>query len=213
MAEEDNRQQPEALEPHKKKSKGRRALLDLCYIAVFAAVITVCSYISVPVGDIPVTLQTLAVCLTAGLLGWKRGTLCVLAYIFMGICGIPVFADFKNFYALIASPSAGYVVGFIFTALLTGFASDNLKRLGGKAKRKGAVWAVQFAVLLLSMAVGIAVCYFFGTLWYMFIFKGSATTENLQFALTWCVYPYILPDFVKILLAAVLSDRLKRFVK
>ncbi|MCD8307188.1 MAG: biotin transporter BioY [Clostridia bacterium] len=197
----------------KKKSKGRRALLNLCYIAIFAAVITVCSYISVPVGDIPVTLQTLAICLTAGLLGWKRGTLCVLVYIFMGICGIPVFANFKNFYALLASPSAGYVVGFIFTALLVGFASDNLKRLGSKAKRKGFVWAIQFTVLLLSMAAGILVCYLFGTLWYMFIFKGSATTENLQFALTWCVYPYILPDLVKILLAAVLVDRLKRFVK
>ncbi len=211
---EDERPSPNPIEEtHKKKSKGRRALLDLCYIAICAAVITVCSYISVPVGDIPVTLQTLAICLTAGLLGWKRGTLCVLVYIFMGICGIPVFANFKNFYALIASPSAGYVVGFIFTALLVGFCSDNFKRLGTKAKRKGAVWAIQFSVLLLSMAIGVLVCYFFGTLWYMLIYKGSATTENLQFALTWCVYPYILPDLVKIILAAILVDRLKRFVR
>ncbi len=202
---------------HRKKEKGRKALLDLCYIAIFAAIITVCSYLSIPVGDIPVTLQTLAICLAAGLLGWKRGTLCVLVYILLGICGIPVFADFKNFYALLASPSAGYVIGFIFTALLVGFATDNLKRLGTrtgeKIKNKGALWVIQFCVLLLSMAVGIAICYFFGTCWYMLVYKGSATTENLQFALTWCVYPYILPDLVKIILAAILTDRLKRFVK
>lgn len=194
--------------------KRRRRILDICYIAMFAAVITVCAYIAIPVGEIPVTLQTLAICMAGGFLGWKRGTLSVLVYILLGICGIPVFSGGKNFYALIASASAGYVVGFIFTALVTGLVSDALLPAVEKhIQNRVLAETVKLVLLAAAMVAGVAICYVFGTLWYMLIYKGSATAENLQLALTWCVYPYIVPDLVKIAVAAVLVNRLKRFVK
>lgn len=188
-------------------------LRDICYIALFAAIITVCSYLAIPIGEISVTLQTFAVCAAAGLLGWKRGVLSVVIYILLGICGIPVFSGFKNFYALLGGASAGYVIGFLFTALLTGFATDNLHKIGDKAKNKTLGQITELIMLVIAMIIGVAVCYFFGTFWFMTVYKGSVSAENLQTALTFCVYPFIVPDLIKIIIAAILVNRLKRFVK
>lgn len=193
----------------------KRAIRDISYIGLFAALLAVCTwlYIIIPATEIVVTLQTLGVCVAAGLLGWKRGTICVCVYILLGICGIPVFSEFKNFYALIGGPSAGYVIGFIFTALIVGFTSDKLHLIGEKTQSKVKSQILQLIVLAVAMVVGVAVCYVFGTLWFMLIYKGSATAENLQIALAYCVYPFIVPDLIKIIVATVLVNRLKKYIK
>lgn len=63
---------------------------DIVYMSVFTAMISICSWISIP-ASIPFTLQTMGVFTTVGLLGGKRGTLTVLTYILLGAIGIPVF--------------------------------------------------------------------------------------------------------------------------
>lgn len=199
--------------PHENIAKRKRMIRDMCYIALFTALIVVCTYIAFPIGTIPVTLQTLAVCMAGGFLGWKRGTLSVIVYILLGVCGIPVFSGFHNFYALIIGPTTGYVVGFIFTALIVGFTSDNLHKIGDRAKNKTAGQIFELILLAVAMVVGIAVCYLFGTLWFTPIAYGSVTAANLQKTLTVCVYPFIVVDLVKIVIAAFLVNRLKRFVK
>ncbi|MGN0823968.1 MAG: biotin transporter BioY [Candidatus Coproplasma sp.] len=201
-------------ENNKGVPSGRKLLIkDVCYIALFAAVIVVCSWIAIPISEISITLQTMGVCMAAGFLGWKRGVICVLSYILLGVCCVPVFSGFKNFYALIVSASAGYVIGFLFTALIVGITSDKMHLIGKRVSGKAAKQVVQLIILALSMVVGVAVCYFFGTLWFMVIYKGSVTTSNLQIALTYCVYPYIIPDLVKIVLATFLVNYLKSYVK
>lgn len=64
---------------------------DMVLIAVFAALITVCSFIKITLGPVPFTLQTFGVFVAAGILGTKRGTLSVIVYILLGFIGIPVF--------------------------------------------------------------------------------------------------------------------------
>ena len=177
---------------NEKKTKKIKTI-DVVYVGLFAALICVCAWISIPL-TVSITLQTFAVCLTAGLLGWKRGTLTVVVYIFLGMVGLPVFTGFKNGVAAVAGPTGGYIIGFIFTALIVGLAVD---KLGKK------LW-----VNILFMALGIAVCYLFGTVWFVIAYKVSFAS-----ALSTCVVPFLLPDAVKIALAAVLVNRLKKFVK
>ena len=174
-----------------KKKKLRT--IDIVYVGLFAALIAVCAWISIPM-TVSFTLQTCAVCLTAGLLGWKRGTLTVIIYILLGMVGLPVFTGFKSGIAAVTGPTGGYIVGFIFTALIVGLAAD---RLGKK------LW-----VNVIFMAVGILVCYLFGTVWFMIAYKVTFAS-----ALTTCVVPFLIPDAVKIAVAAVLVNRLKKFVK
>ena len=87
---------------------------DIVFTGVSAAIIALCAWITVPVGAIPVTLQTLAVCLIAGLFGAKRGTAAVLVYILIGAVGVPVFSGFKGGIGVLAGATGGYIIGFIF---------------------------------------------------------------------------------------------------
>ena len=102
--------------------------LDVVYIGLFAAVMAVCSWISIPL-TVPITLQTFGVCCAVGLLGLKRGTLSVLVYIILGLVGVPVFAGFTSGVGILAGTTGGYIVGFVFTALIVGLMT---KLLGNK---------------------------------------------------------------------------------
>lgn len=173
---------------------------DIAYIAVFTALIAVCAWIAIPTPvQIDFTLQTLGVFLAVGVLGGKRGTLAVLAYLLLGAVGAPVFSGFSGGLGALVSPSGGYLIGFLFSALLMW----GMERLLGTK-----LW-----MLGLSMALGLLVCYAFGTIWFMIVYPMGGETVGLWTALGWCVFPYVLPDLLKIALALGLSARLRRHVK
>lgn len=183
----------------KEKKKRKMKTLDVVYIGLFAAVMAVCSWISIPL-TVPITLQTFGVCCAVGLLGFKRGTLSVLVYIILGLVGVPVFAGFTSGVGILAGTTGGYIVGFVFTALIVGLMT---KLLGNK------LW-----VYIVSMVLGIAVCYVFGTVWYIVVYNnGNADAVSLGTVLGWCVTPFIIPDIVKIALASVICKRVKKYVK
>ncbi|WP_269940050.1 biotin transporter BioY [Arthrobacter sp. HY1533] len=101
----------------------RWGAMDLSLIAVFAALMA--ASIAVPginVGalGVPITLQTLVVCLCGLVLGFGRGTAAVGLYILLGLVGLPIFSGFRAGPAVLASPSAGYIIGFIFGAAVVG---------------------------------------------------------------------------------------------
>lgn len=89
----------------KATSKSKAALLDLVFVALFAAVMTVCAQIQIPFGEVPFTLQTLGVFIAASLLGWKRGTLSVIVYVLLGLAGVPVFAGFSGGIGVLFGPT------------------------------------------------------------------------------------------------------------
>lgn len=172
--------------------------LDMVYIALFAALISICAWISIPT-TVPFTLQTFAVCLTAGLLGMKRGTLTIVVYLLLGAIGLPVFAGFKGGLGSLFGTTGGYLIGFLFTALIVGFISD---RFGRKLPAMAA-----------AMVVGIAVCYAFGTVWFLLLYIKNTGPVGIGTVLSWCVIPFIIPDIIKVAVAALLTSRLGRFVK
>ena len=70
---------------------------DMAYIAVFTALLAVCSWIAIPMPwGVAYTLQTLGVFLAVGVLGGKRGTLAVVVYLLLGAMGVPVFSGFQD---------------------------------------------------------------------------------------------------------------------
>lgn len=73
----------------------RSKTYDIVYIAVFAVIMAICSWISIPTA-VPFTLQTFGVFVAVGVLGGKRGTLSILVFILLGAIGVPVFAGFSG---------------------------------------------------------------------------------------------------------------------
>lgn len=186
-------------EEKSKKVPTNSKIKDIVFIGISAALIAVCSWISIPLPTVPITLQTMGVCLIAGLFGLKRGTLATAVYIALGALGVPVFSGFTGGVGIILGQTGGYIIGFIFTALIVGLASDKFKG--------------RLLPLILSMVIGILVCYAFGTVWFAVVYAKSNEPASLLTILGWCVFPFLLPDAVKIAVAAVLANRLKKFVK
>lgn len=179
----------------KKTSSEKTRSVILC--ALFVALIAICSWISIP-SAVPFTLQTFAVFLTAGLLGTGQSIITVVCYILIGSIGVPVFANFQGGFGVIAGPLGGYIIGFIFTALITGLVID---RFGSKV--------VPAAV---GMVLGLIACYGFGTVWFTYIYTGTLTWAGIVSSLSMCVIPFIIPDIIKITLAVLLTQRLKKHI-
>ncbi len=172
--------------------------LDLVYIAAGAALIAVCSWISIPTA-VPFTMQTFAVFLLMSLLGGKRGTLSVLVYLLLGAAGLPVFAGFTGGIGILLGNTGGYLAGFLLLGLIymiiTKFFGERL--------------LTETAALL----IGLAVCYAFGTAWFLLVYTKANGAVGLGTVLGWCVLPFILPDLLKLALALTISKRIVPFIK
>ena len=168
---------------------------DLAYVAVCAVLMAVCSWISIP-ATVPFTLQTFAVFCSLGLLGGKRGTAAILVYLLLGAVGVPVFAGFSGGIGILFGTTGGYLLGFILMGLIYW--------LGERLSRNSR------GVRIISMILGLLLCYAFGTAWFMFVYARQSGAIALGTALAWCVVPFLLPDLVKMALALLLSGRLRR---
>ena len=177
---------------------------DLGYIALSTALLSVSAWVAIPIGGVPATLQTLVLCLTAGLLGCKRALLVAFAYILLGLIGVPVFAGFTGGVGVLLSPTGGYLVGFLPLVLMSGLAAD---RLAEERGIKGKVW------LGLFMGLGVLLCYALGTVWFVILSAQESVKVGFWSALTLCVLPYIPLDVVKVVFAVFLTAKLRKFIK
>lgn len=169
---------------------------NMALCGLFAAVLAVCAWLSIPMGDMVITLQTFGIFLTLGLFGGKWGSASVLVYLLLGAVGVPVFSGFRGGLGALLGTTGGYIFGFMLTALvywlITSVKDTPITRL-------------------VAMVVGLLLCYGCGSWWYMtrYLSTGSVT---LGAVLLKCVVPFLLPDALKLALAWFLTGRLKRFV-
>ncbi len=156
---------------------------------IFAAVITVCSWITIPF-TVPFTMQTFGIFCALLLLGGKLGTTAIAVYILVGTAGFPVFAGFHGGIGVIFSPLGGYIIGFAamgltYMLVTSVFGEKRAARIGG-------------------IAAGLCVCYFLGTVWYMLV----TGTDDVVSALMVCVVPFVGADVLKAVLAFVVSKKI-----
>lgn len=130
--------------------------MDTAFVAVFAALAAVMSFIAIPVEPVPITLQTLGVILAGVLLGPVRGFLAIALWIVVGLCGAQVFSGGTSGLGVLAGPTAGYLLSFPFAAALAGALVPVFRRLFGGRSRAGAVFSAGLLGLMLSHVAGIA---------------------------------------------------------
>ena len=174
-----------------------RKIKDIVLIALFSAIIVVCSFITIPV-VVPFTLQTFAVFLCLNILGAKKGIISILIYILLGVVGLPVFSGFNGGIGVLLNVTGGYIIGFIFTALTFWLVTSVFNK---KPKK---------LINLIASFMGLIVCYIFGTLWYILLFIKNGEAINFISAFTICVLPFIIPDILKIVLSVVISEKIAK---
>lgn len=188
-------------------TKNRSFIYDLVLISISAALITVCSWISIPLGPVPFTLQTMGILAVMLTCGGRRGTLSIVIYLAMGICGVPVFAGFKGGVSALIGPTGGFLVGFVIAALVYWL----FERLLFKRLMTSTVKTWIFGVL--NSLVFEVVMYIVGVIWFMTVYAAQTGPVGLSTVMGWCVIPFIVPDIVKMTFAVVIGERARKLVK
>ncbi len=171
-----------------------RRTRELTRCALAVALIALCAWISIPAA-VPFTMQTFGIFLILTLLGGRWGTLAVGAYLLLGTVGVPVFAGFTGGLGSLLNSTGGYKLGFLFLALTYWLFTR--------------LWGERLGVQLAGSVLGLALCYAFGTAWFLVVYVRTTGPVELLTALSWCVFPFIIPDLCKLVLAVLLARRLR----
>jgi len=162
----------------------------LVAVALFTLLTALSARISIEIGGpVPFTLQVLVVVLSGLTLGWRDGAIAQVAYLGMIALNMPVDSRLIGA-AAFAGPTAGFLVGFVPAAALTGF----LAELGGS----------RFVVRWAAGLAGVALIYAFGVLWFS-LSRSMALTD------TWPLVaaPFVGLDIVKAFIAAGLTESVR----
>ena len=152
-----------------------------------SALIALAAHIQVPLWPVPATLQTLAIFAIAAAYGRNLAVLTLLAYLAEGAAGLPVFAKGGGL-AYFAGPTAGYLVGFVVAAAITGAAADR-----GWAKNPFKLFGANLVGEIAILGLGAA--------WIALAFGAEK-------AFAWGVGPFIVTDIIKIALASAIIPAL-----
>ena len=155
-------------------------------IALVAALICILGPITIPIGPVPISLTPFAIFLGVYVLGTWKGTLSVVIYLLIGLCGLPVFSGFTGGAAKLFGPTGGYLIAYVLTALIAGFFID---RFYGS-----------IPLQVVGMLLGLAVLYGVGTFW--LAHQASMTLSEAAAAGVW---PFVALDLVKLAAAVVLG--------
>lgn len=179
-----------ALQP---KTRTAQALASVAVVVLGSLLLTLAAKTSVPVWPVPVTLQSLAVAVIAGALGWRLGVATVGFYLTQGLAGIPVFAGAYAGLPYVLGPTGGFLIGFLVMAAIIGALAD-----------RGAMRNVVTAFG--AMAAGAVVMFAFGFVWLLTL-SGQAgwidQSNVVVSAFNGAVKPFVLWDALKMAFAAL----------
>ena len=164
---------------------------QMVLIALMTAVTCVLGPLSIPLpfSPVPISLTNFAIFLAIFVLGMKSGTISFIIYLLLGAIGVPVFSSFRGGLQVLAGPTGGYLIGFIFLALIMGFTLDHFDR--------------KLVPTIIGMIIGMAVCYAFGTVW-----LAKLLSLSFKEGLMMGVIPYLPGDAAKIIIAAIVGPKL-----
>lgn len=163
---------------------------DLALVVGGAVLTALAAQVVVPMWPVPITGQTFAVLFVGTVLGAGRGAWSMFLYVLAGSLGLPIFTHASSGFAYFAGPTGGYLIGFIFAALLTGaLAQKN--------------WDRKVLRTIGAFAAGTAVIYLFGLTWLSYSLGNLGYPNDLNATLVAGLYPFVVGDLLKAALAGI----------
>ncbi len=170
----------------------------MVYTSLMAALIAAGGFIAIPLGPVPITLQTMFIMLAGLLLGMKWGTACVAIYLLAGGLGLPVFSAGRGGFAHFAGPTGGYLVGFLVAVFMVGVITDIADR--SEQIEPGRRIVLDFIAVL----IGSAMIYAVGIPWLKIM-----TSMPWEKAVAVGALPFLIGDMVKIVAAVTIAKAIR----
>lgn len=166
--------------------------LQMTFVGLMTSVICILAPFSfaLPISPVPISLGTLAIYLASMVLGMKRGFISVALYLLLGFVGLPVFTGFTGGIGKLFGPTGGYMIGYLFIALICGYFADKC--------------ANHIPLNILGMVLGTCLCYAFGTIWLTI-----QTELDFVTALSVSVLPFLPGDIAKMGIAVTIGYQLR----
>ncbi|MFD2923693.1 biotin transporter BioY [Halobacillus naozhouensis] len=168
-----------------------RKLRVLINSSIFAAITAILAQFEIPLPLVPISGQTLAVGITATVLGSRQGATAMICYAAIGAVGIPVFAGFSGGLQVLAGPTGGYIVGFIAAAYITGFLLEKT--------------TFTIPMALAANTLGMIIILIFGAVQLKFV-----AGLGWEGALNAGVYPFIAVGIIKAFLASWIGITIRK---
>ncbi|HEY8362487.1 MAG TPA: biotin transporter BioY [Tissierellaceae bacterium] len=174
---------------------------EIIITAMFTSLTSLGAYISIPLGEVPITLQTLFVLLSGLILGHKLGALSQLTYLILGLIGLPIFSTFSGGLQSVMKPSFGFIVGFVFSAYIVGKIAYIKK---GSSTIN--IW--------LASSVGTIIIYLFG-IPYMYYILNIVLDRGLSFSTVFKIgcLVFLPGDILKLIVASFVAQKILPIVK
>lgn len=173
---------------------------DMALVSMFTALTAIGAFISIPLGPVPITLQSLFVILSGIVLGPKLGALSQIVYIILGLVGLPIFAGFTGGLASIMKPSFGFIIGFVFASFIGGLISHRKEKISTRT-------------ITMASLTATVVIYLFG-LPYMYYILNNIMGSGFSFLQVFnlgCLL-FLPGDTVKFIVASILGVKLLKIL-
>lgn len=193
--------------PSMAPAKAQTSPQVLAQIGLIIALLAVSAQVSVAIGPVPFTLQTMVVCLAAMVLTPAQAAAALAGYVLLGALGLPIFSMMRGGLAMIAGPTGGFLYGFILSAFLGSLVR---RAVSGSARGANPGRARAIAADVACIVVVLAVCYAIGTAHFMVVGAMAGSGKGLVAVLALTVFPFILPDAAKGAAAALVAAALRR---
>lgn len=175
---------------------------EMSFIGLFVALTAVGAFIpGIPIGPVPITLQTLFTALAGVILGARLGAWSQLIYVLLGLIGLPIFSGFTGGLSKVMSPSFGYLIGFIVSAYITGKLCTRTNN-------------IKFFNLFIYIFIGYIFIYIIGIPYmYIILTKVMGTSITFYGAFKMGCLVFLPGDIIKAIVTALLGVKILPLIK
>ena len=196
------------------KHSSKKVLIRIAFVALFAALTALGTFISIPIGPIPIVLQNMFAVLSGLILGPLMGGAATALFLLAGILNFPVFSGGTGGISHFFGPTGGYLVGYLLASITAGLITGSPARensesspiLVGSLRLK--ISKTLIIRLIIAVAAAFIVIYIPGLYW-------LKISRNLdwQRTLVGGLYPFIPGDILKAIVAVLIAPRLRRIAR
>lgn len=172
------------------------SIRDITHIGIFTALTAIGAFISLPIGPVPITLQSFFILMSGIILGSKKAILSQIVYLLLGLAGLPIFAGFSGGLQTIVKPSFGFLIGYIIAAYCVGIFMENKSKTTKN--------------LIIAVTMGTLIIYAFGLPYMYYVLNIMLSSNfNIMKILKIGMLVFIPGDTLKAVIAVLIGRKLQ----